>query len=63
MRETTHPGKITVLDEKIEQFCQTSAELLAKIHERYGNMASAVTSGKSRADRKKRARKKQETSE
>jgi hypothetical protein len=39
--------KINLLDIKIEQFCQSTAELLARIHEKYANIVKGRTLKKS----------------
>jgi hypothetical protein len=45
--------KAALLDKKVEQFCQSSAELLADIHERYNN----TDTNKPKRKRKKRQKK------
>jgi hypothetical protein len=56
MGETIRFKKKALLDKKIEQFCQTTADLLTSIHTRCNSMAEAMTGKKSKRGRKKKSR-------
>ena len=57
MAQATRSRKGRMLDEKIEQFCQASADLLAGIHARCDKTPEGIESGKSKRGRKKKANK------
>jgi hypothetical protein len=45
--------KAALLDKKVDQFCKSSAELLAEIHERYNNTDTNKPKRKRKKKRKK----------
>jgi hypothetical protein len=45
--------KAALIDEKVDQFCQSSAELLADIHERYNNTDTNKPKRKKKKKKKK----------
>ena len=49
--------KSKMMDEKVDLFCQGSAELLESIHIRCNNTAGPMTSGTQKKKRKRRQRK------
>jgi hypothetical protein len=58
MAEAVRSKKDKLLEDKIDQFCQNSEELLTSIHERCGDTAGGNSSKKGRRGRKKKAIKK-----
>ena len=53
MAVATRSGK-AVLDKKIEEFCETAAQLLTSIHERCNNKGNGTKTKKRRRGRKKK---------
>ena len=53
MAQALRPRRKRLLEEKIERFCQDSAELLADIHARCDKTAEGVKGKKSKRGRKK----------
>ncbi len=45
----------TVVDKKIDAYCESSAKLLESIHTRHGNKAEAMSSRRNKAEKKKMA--------
>ncbi len=58
MAEAVRSKKDKVLEDRIDQFCQNSTELLTNIHERCGNKSGGNSSQKKKRGRKKKAAKK-----
>lgn len=57
MAQATRSRRRRMLDEKIEQFCQASADLLEGIHARCDKTPEGVKGGKSKRGRKRKAKK------
>ena len=57
MAEAVQTKKQEIMEEKIDQFCQNSAELLKNIHERCGDTTGGKASGKGKRGRKKKSKK------
>jgi hypothetical protein len=58
MSESVLTNNGSMIDKKIEQFCQSSAELLAKIHDRCGNMTKTTAHRKAKMQKRRTAREK-----
>ncbi len=58
MAEAVRSKKDKLLEDKIDQFCQNSTELLINIHERCSNTEKGNASKKGKRGRKKKAIKK-----
>ena len=54
MSEAVHSNKKSIMEEKIEQFCETASELLTGIHERCSSKEEGKKSGKRKRGRKKK---------
>jgi hypothetical protein len=54
MAEAAQSRKKNILDEKIEQFCEKSAELLTSIHDRCGNVGQGGKAKKAKRKKKKK---------
>lgn len=57
MAKSTCSNGATMVDMKIEQFCQSSSELLKSIHARCGNMSGTASAAKARKNQKTKAAK------
>jgi hypothetical protein len=57
MAEALRTKKKVIIEERIDQFCQNSAELLKNIHERCSDITGKKASGKVKRGRKKRSKK------
>ena len=58
MAEAVRSKKDKLLEEKIDQFCQNSTELLINIHERCSDKSGGNSSKRKKRGRKKKAAKK-----
>ncbi len=56
MAEAVRTKKKVIIEERIDQFCQNSAELLKNIHERCSDTTGGKASGKGKRGRKKRSK-------
>ncbi|MEN8264580.1 MAG: hypothetical protein ABFR82_14080 [Nitrospirota bacterium] len=54
MSEAVRAKKKVIIEEKIDQFCQNSAELLKNIHERCSDTTGGKASGKGKRKRSKK---------
>ncbi len=57
MAEAVRSKKKASMDDKIELFCQTSAELIANIHARCDKTAEGAMQAKGKRGRRKKAKK------
>jgi hypothetical protein len=54
MSDTGRAGKKAVIDKRIEEFCQTSAELISNIHDRCNKNGKGAKPQKAKKGRKKK---------
>jgi len=53
MAESIRTAKSTLVDKRIDEFCQSSAELLQSIYARCGNVAKGIIPKKEKKKREK----------
>ena len=53
MAESIRTAKSTLVDKRIDEFCQSSAELLQSIYARCGNVAKGIVPKKEKKKREK----------
>ncbi len=56
MAEAVRTKKQAIMEDKIDQFCENSAELLKNIHERCSDTNGKKASGKGKRGRKKKSK-------
>ncbi len=56
MSESTRNSKSSVVDKRIEEFCQSSATLLESIHAKYGCAEKGIPSKKAKRRKEKEIR-------